>query len=468
MTDNSIKTNSLIVGLVAVIIVGAIAFYQWQGPFSGKTSPFQPVKSNVSEFLLDNGMKIIVREDHRAPVVVSQIWYKVGASYEHNGITGVSHVLEHMMFKGTTAHAPGEFSRIISENGGRENAFTGRDYTAYFQQLEKSRLAVSFELEADRMRNLLLLPEEFAKEVKVVMEERRLRTEDNPQSLTYESFAATAFKTSPYHNPIIGWMNDLENMNIQDLQAWYEKWYAPNNATLVVAGDVNPNEVYLLAQNYFGVIPRGNNTTLKPRLETEQNGIRRIVVKRPAKLSYLLMGYQVPVLKTAKEEWEPYALEVLAEILDGDDSARLTTNLVRGQQIVASVSASYDILARLQSLFLFSGVPSEGKTVQDIEQALRREIDNVKNEPITKEELERVKTQVVASDVYEKDSVFYQAMQIGTLETIGLNWKVMDEYVERIRAVTAEQVQQMAKKYLVEDHLTVAVLEPLPSGKQNR
>ncbi|MDH5435824.1 MAG: insulinase family protein [Gammaproteobacteria bacterium] len=407
-------------------------------------------------------MKIIVREDHRAPVVVSQIWYKVGASYEHGGITGVSHVLEHMMFKGTTAHPPGEFSKIISENGGRENAFTGRDYTAYFQQLEKSRLAVSFELEADRMRNLLLLPEEFAKEVKVVMEERRLRTEDNPQSLTYENFAATAFQTSPYHNPIIGWMNDLENMNIQDLQAWYKKWYAPNNATLVVAGDVNPKEVYLLAQKYFGVIPRSKNGVNKPQLETEQNGIRRIVVKRPAKLAYLLMGYQVPVLKTAKEEWEPYALEVLAEIMDGDESARLTTNLVRGQQIVAAASASYDILARLQSLFLFSGVPSEGKTVQEIEQALRVEIERVKNEPVSREELERVKTQVVASDVYEKDSVFYQAMQIGTLETIGLNWKLMDEYVERIRAVTPEQVQQVARKYLIEDHLTVAVLEPLP------
>ncbi len=462
MTDNSIKTNGLIIGLVATVIIGAIALYQWQGPVSGKKTPFQPVKSKVSEFSLDNGMKIIVREDHRAPVVVSQIWYKVGASYEHNGITGVSHVLEHMMFKGTQTHPPGEFSKIISENGGRENAFTGRDYTAYFQQLEKSRLAVSFELEADRMRNLVLPPEEFAKEIKVVMEERRLRTEDNPQSLTYEHFAATAFQTSPYHNPIIGWMNDLENMNVQDLQDWYKKWYAPSNATLVVVGDVKPNEVYLMAQKYFGTIPRGKKTMLKPRLEIEQNGIRRIVVKQPAKLPYLLMGYQVPVMKTAKEDWEPYALEVLAEILDGDNSARLATNLVRGQQLAASAGASYDIAARLQSLFLFSGVPSQGNTVQDIEQALQTEIEHIKNKPITQEELERVKAQVVASDVYEKDSVFYQAMQIGMLETVGLDWKLMDEYVERIRAVTAEQVQQVAKKYLIEDHLTVAVLEPLP------
>lgn len=462
MIDNSIKTKGLIIGVVAAIIVGVIALYQWQGPVSGKKTPFQPIKSKVSEFSLDNGMKIIVREDHRAPVVVSQIWYKVGASYEHSGITGVSHVLEHMMFKGTTTHPPGEFSRIIAENGGRENAFTSHDYTAYFQQLEKSRLAVSFELEADRMRNLLLPPEEFAKEIKVVMEERRLRTEDKPQSLTYERFSATAFQTSPYKNPVIGWMNDLENMTVQDLQEWYKKWYAPSNATLVVVGDVKPNEVYLLAQKYFGTIPRGKKTTLKPRLEIEQNGIRRIVVKRPAKLPYFLMGYQVPVWKTAREDWEPYALEVLAGILDGDNSARLATNLVRGKQIAASVGISYYVTSRLKSLFLFDGVPSQGNTVQDVEQALQAEIEHIKNEPVTKEELERVKTQVVANDVYEKDSVFYQAMQIGVLETIGLDWKLMDEYVDRIRAVTAEQVQQVAKKYLIEDHLTVAVLEPLP------
>jgi zinc protease len=198
----------------------------------------------VHEFMLDNGMKLIVKPDHRAPVVVSQVWYKVGSSYEHDGITGVSHVLEHMMFKGTKKHGPGEFSRIIAENGGRENAFTSRDYTAYFQSLEKSRLPVAFELEADRMRNLRLDADEFAKEVRVVMEERRLRTEDNAQALTYEQFNATAFINSPYRNPIIGWMDDLEGMALEDLQRWYERWYAPNNAVLVVAGDVDPEAVH--------------------------------------------------------------------------------------------------------------------------------------------------------------------------------------------------------------------------------
>ena len=192
----------------------------------------------VTEYRLDNGLKLLVKEDHRAPVVVSQVWYKVGASYEHDGITGVSHVLEHMMFKGTDAHPPGEFSRIISENGGRENAFTSKDYTAYFQRLEKSRLAVSFELEADRMRNLHLQDKEFQKEINVVMEERRLRTEDKPTALTYEQFIAAAFVSGSVRIPTIGWMNDLENMELEDLQRWYQRWYAPNNAIVVVVGDV--------------------------------------------------------------------------------------------------------------------------------------------------------------------------------------------------------------------------------------
>ncbi len=233
----------------------------------------------VHEYQLDNGLKLIVKEDHRAPVVVSQVWYRVGASYEHDGITGVSHVLEHMMFKGTDKYPAGEFSRIISENGGSENAFTSQDYTAYFQRLEKSRLPVSFELEADRMRNLHLLDEEFQKEIKVVMEERRLRTEDKPTGLTYEQFMASAFVSSSSRIPTIGWMNDLENMQLADLQAWYERWYAPNNAVLVVVGDVEPEAVLKLAQQYFGPLQPETIVPPKPRVEPPQRGKRSITVQ---------------------------------------------------------------------------------------------------------------------------------------------------------------------------------------------
>jgi zinc protease len=418
----------------------------------------------VHVYRLDNGLKLIVKEDHRAPVVVSQVWYKVGSSYEHDGITGVSHVLEHMMFKGTKKHGPGEFSRIIAENGGQENAFTSRDYTAYFQRLEKSRLPVSFELEADRMRNLRLQEDEFAKELQVVMEERRLRTEDKPESLLYERFNAVAFLNSPARIPPIGWMTDLESLRLDDLQQWYGKWYAPNNATLVVAGDVDPDAVFKLAKRFFGPLKPSEITPEKPRREVKQRGPRRETLRAPAEVAYLLLGYKVPVLLTAGdgEDWEPYALEVLAGALDGGDSARLTRELVRGQQIAASAGAGYDLYDRAETLLLLDGVPANGHTVAELEAALREQIRRLREEPVSAEELARVKAQVIASQVFEQDSVFYQAMQIGQLESIGLDWTIKDAYLERIKAISSEQVQAVARKYLIEDTLTVGVLEPLP------
>jgi zinc protease len=419
----------------------------------------------VTEYRLDNGLKLLVKVDHRAPVVVSQVWYKVGASYEHDGITGVSHVLEHMMFKGTDDHPPGEFSRIISENGGRENAFTSKDYTAYFQRLEKSRLAVSFELEADRMRNLHLQDKEFQKEINVVMEERRLRTEDKPTALTYEQFIAAAFVSGSVRIPTIGWMNDLENMELDDLQRWYQRWYAPNNAIVVVVGDVEPAEVLALAKKYFGPLKPEQIVPPKPRLEPPQKGKRYITVQAPAEVPYTIMGYKVPVLKTANESWEPYALEVLANILDGGDSARLTRELVRGSQIASSAGAGYDLYDRQAGLFLLDATPADGHTIDDVQQALFEQIQQLKDTPVTADELLLIKTSVVASNVYEQDSSFYQAMKVGQLEAVGLDWKLADSYVENINAVTAEQVQAVARKYLLDQHLTIAELDPLPMEK---
>lgn len=425
-----------------------------------------PAPSAIQEFTLSNGLRVIVKEDHRAPVMVSQVWYKVGSSYEHDGITGVSHVLEHMMFKGTRTLPAGEFSRIISANGGRENAFTGQDYTAYFQQMEKSRLKVSFELEADRMRNLTLPKEEFLKEIKVVMEERRLRTDDDPQSLTYEQFNATAFVSSPYRHPIIGWMDDLENMQVEDLRAWYEKWYAPNNATVVVVGDVQAAEVFKLAKQYFGPLKAGKITPAKPRLEIEQKGIRRITVKAPAELPVLIMGYKVPVIKTTTEAWEPYALEMLAGVLDGGDSARFSRELVRGSQVAASVGTGYNMYNRGQDLLTFSGTPSQGHSAEALENAIRAQIKRLHEELVPEQDLTRIKAQVTASKVYELDSPFYQAMQIGTLVTVGLSHGLLDEYLDNLNKVTPEQIQQVARKYLIDDRLTVAVLDPQPMDAQ--
>lgn len=421
----------------------------------------------VHEYDLENGLKLIVKEDHRAPVMVSQVWYKVGSSYEHDGITGLSHVLEHMMFKGTKAHPAGEFSQIISENGGSENAFTSRDYTAYFQTMEASRLPVSFELEADRMRNLLLPDEEFSKEVQVVMEERRMRTDDNPQSLTYEQFNATAYASSPYRIPVIGWMDDLKSMQVSDLRNWYEKWYAPDNAILVVVGDVDPGEVYRLAKQYFGRLKPSSITAPKPRDEIDQHGPKQIIVKAPAKLPYLLMGYKAPVALTAAEHWEPYAMEVLASVLDGGDSARLSSRLVRGSSVAASAGASYDAFDRKETLFLFSGTPANSHTVADLKQALLEQIRQVQDKPVSEDELDRVKAQIRADKVFEQDSIFYQAMQIGMLETVGMSWKDAEAYLSHIEAVTPGQVQEVARKYLVEDRLTVAELSPQPIDPQH-
>ena len=423
--------------------------------------------AQVHEYELDNGLKLLIKVDRRAPIVVTQVWYKVGSSYEYDGITGISHILEHMMFKGTENYAPGEFSRIISENGGRENAFTGPDYTSYFQTLEKSRLPISFKLEADRMRYLKLSDEELKKEIEVVKEERRWRTEDNPQSFLYEAIKATAFQTSTYRFPVIGWMRDIENITIDDLREWYKKWYAPNNATLVVAGDVDPNDVYGLAYEHFGSLPSGEPIATKQQTEVVQQGTKRITVKRPAELPSIMMAYKTPVIKIndkaqIEHDWEPYALEVLAGILDGGNSARIASRLIRRDEVAAAASVSYQIASRLDNLFMLSGTPAQGKSIQELEVAFRNEILNIQTHLVSDEELQRVKAQVISSDIYEKDSIFYQAMIIGVLETIGLSWGLADEYVDRIKAITAEQVMAVAKKYLIDDRLTVADLHPIP------
>ncbi len=429
--------------------------------------------TEVHEYILENGLKVLVKEQHRSPVVVAQIWYKVGSSYEPSGVTGISHMLEHMMFKGTDLHPAGEFSKIIAENGGRENAFTGRDYTAYFQTLEKSRLAISFELEADRMQHLHLLAEELKKELQVVMEERRMRTEDNPRAKLQEYLMAMAYTSSPYKNPVIGWPIDIENYQVADLQQWYQRWYAPNNATLVVVGDVQAAEVMQLAKQYFAAIPQRLVQALKPQVEMPQVGVRRMSVQLPAKVPYILMGYKVPSLNTVVDAWEAYALDVLAAVLDGGDSARLPARLQRGQQIATSVGAGYDLGGRLEELFLFEATPVKGKTLLDMELALKTEIRSLQRDLISRSELARVKAQVLASSVYEQDSLFYQAMKLGMAETVGLGWQTSTQYRQKINQVTAEQVRQVASKYLIESQLSIAYLEPqsmlanTPAGAQH-
>jgi len=423
----------------------------------------------VHEKVLDNGLKVLVKPDRRAPVVVSQIWYKVGSSYEPEGLTGISHVLEHMMFKGTENLEPNELSRIIANNGGRENAFTGRDYTAYFQQLEASRLPISFELEAERMQNLRLDPAELKKEIQVVLEERRLRTDDRPQSLTYERFQATAFERSRYGNPVIGWPEDIRSLTVADLEDWYRRFYAPNNATLVVVGDVEPREVFELAERHFGPIPSRKVSPHPDPKEPAQEAPRSVTVEESANVPFLVLGFHVPRLGSADAEpWEPYALEVLAYLLDGGKAARLNRRLVRGQQVAASVSASYDLAARMETLFVLYGNPAGGHSVEALRDAIVAVIEEIQAEPVPEAELERVKTQLVASKVFETDSIFYQAMRLGLFETNGHGWRAGEALNDRLRQVTARQVRQVANKYFVETNMTEAVLQPTGTDNQQQ
>lgn len=417
-------------------------------------------KPITKEHKLSNGLKIVVREDHRAPVVVSQVWYKVGSSDEYRWITGISHALEHMMFKGTPTLPNDGFAELISRYGGQNNAFTGEDYTAYYEELDASHLEVSFQAEADRMQHLTLAGDSFAKEIQVVIEERRLRTDDNPQNMTWERFMAAANVMGPYHHPVIGWQVDLDRMTIEDLREWYQKWYAPNNATIIVVGDVKADEVIALAQKHFGAIPSRALPVLGSRLDIAPLGEKRIKVHLPATLSYGIWGFDVPTFKTETTLKEGFALLVASAVLDGGESARFAKELIRGQQVAVGMSTSYDPFKKYGTQFLIAGIPAKGQTVESLEKSLMDQIEKLKLTLVSEEELQRVKTQLLAREVFEKDSMSDQANMLGLLETVGLSWELADQVTEKINAVTASEIMDVAKKYFQPKRLTVAELIP--------
>jgi len=432
--------------------------------FSPVYTPFA-YAGDVEERVLSNGLKVIVKEDHRVPIVVSQIWYKIGSSYESNGKTGVSHVLEHMMFKGTPKYPKDSFNKIIAENGGEDNAFTSRDYTAYFQTLEASRLEISFKLEADRMKNLTFSADDFNKEVMVVQEERRWRTDDKPRAKAFEQLYVSAFDNSGYHHPVIGWMDDLKNLQQSDVHQWYQQFYQPANATLVVAGDVESEKVFALAKKHYGKISSTPLAKQKSFQERKQYGTKSIQLQLEAQLPYLTIGYKVPTIMAPDNEktWEPYALVLLSGLLDGGDSTRLPYKLVKQQQIAASVSCYYSLTARMQTLFVIDAIPSQGKTIKQVEQAIYQEIKLLQDQTVSDEELERVKNQIIASSVFEKDSIFYQAMKIGVAETNGFGWETEEKFVDQIRLITPEQIQAVAKKYLQTQQMTRVEVQAVKS-----
>jgi zinc protease len=455
-TARRIASGLAAVGLACALVAGAAA----QSPAPAATP------AGAFERTLANGLKVLVKRDHRAPTVVHMVGYLAGSMDEVNGRTGVAHVLEHMMFKGTRTLAPGEFSRRVAAIGGRENAFTSRDYTGYFQQIHTSRLAEVMALEADRMAHLQLTEQEFAPEIRVVMEERRLRTEDRATSLLYEQLMATAFVAHPYRHPVIGWMSDLKSMTVADAQAWYEAWYTPSNAVLVVAGDVEPEAVFALAEQTYGRVPARPVPARKPQEEPPQRGLRRIQVKAPAETPYVALAFRVPALRAVDGDREPYALELLSTLLDGGDSTRFTRTVVRGSRVANRAGASYDMTQRGPALFLLDGTPAEGRTTEEVERALRAEIARIAQEGVPPAELERAKLQYVAGQVYKRDSVFAQAMELAQLEMVGLSHRDADRLLERVRSVSVEEVQAVAAKYFGDDALTVATLLPQPVGER--
>ncbi len=418
------------------------------------------IGEQVYEKVLPNGLKVLLMENHKAPVVTFQIWYRVGSRNEAWGRTGLSHMLEHMMFKGTEKVGPEQFSRIIQENGGNDNAFTSADYTAYFTNISADRLRIPMELELDRMTGLKLRESDFATERMVVMEERRLRTEDNPQAFLMEQVEAAAFQVQPYHWPVIGWMEDIRNYTIEDLKAYHSAYYGPSNAFFVVVGDFKKEEILPFIEKVFGAIPRGNTPDQNKDEEEPQVGERRVLVKREAQLPSILMGYHVPNL----HEQDGYVLEVIEGILSSGTSSRFYQKLVRDKQLCLSVDADYSLLSKDPGLFYLSAQLLPGKKVSEAEAALDEEIERLQRELVPAEELQKAKNQLEASFVYGQDSIFRQAMLLAQHEIVS-NWRRIDDYIPSILRVSSDDILRVARQYLVPDNRTVGILVPLPPAE---
>ncbi|HKA54384.1 MAG TPA: pitrilysin family protein, partial [Candidatus Binatia bacterium] len=394
-------------------------------------------------------------EDHRAPVVSLQVWYKVGSRNERLGATGISHLLEHLMFRGTAKYGSGEFSRLVQERGGSHNAFTAEDDTVYFENAAAPHLDLLLDLEADRMANLILDDTAFAAEKKIVMEERRMRTVDEPAAELMEQVNAAAYTAHPYGWPVVGWMHDLEVVTLADVQQYHQVMYAPDNALLVIAGDVTPETLLPKVKDFFGGIPASTPAPPVRASEPPQHGERRVTLKRPASLPIYVASYHAP-------NWQndnSFALSLLAVILGGSRSSRLQRTLVEQKALVLSADADYDRTARDPSLFSLSMRVAPGKQWREAEAALYQEVEKLKKQPVSDQELERAKNLLESTLIYGQDSLFYRALQLGEYAALG-DWSLILKVVPGIRAVTTADIQRVAQTYLGEDNRTVGLLIP--------
>lgn len=443
----------------------------WAMPAQAQSTPAPAASSAATaaapgpqQFTLANGMTLIVQPDRRSPTAVQMVWVRVGSLDEVDGTSGVAHALEHMMFKGTKDIKPGEFSRRVAALGGQENAFTTRDYTGYYQQIPVGSLEQVMKLESDRFANNQWPDDEFKREIEVVKEERRLRTEDQPRALLGEQQNAAVFIASPYHRPVVGWMSDLDAMTPADVRDFHQRWYVPANAVLVVAGDVDVAQVRAMAEKYYGRIPSRALPVRKPRVEPVQRGIRRLEFKAPAEQAYVSLAYRVPQIANIDDvNSDAWALVVLSAVLDGYAGARLDRALTQGPDRVADSAGAYaGFIGRGPQLFVLDGVPAAGKSAEAVEAALRAQVARIAKDGVGEAELARVKTQWVASETYKRDSVMAQARELGSNWIQGLPLDASERIVARLQSVTAAQVQAVAAKYFGDDQLTVATLRPLP------
>ena len=414
----------------------------------------------VKEYRLENGLKALIIEEHKSPVATFQVWYRTGARDEPAGKSGLSHLLEHMMFKGTPKYSSKLFSSIVQNNGGTDNAHTTEDYTVYFQIFPSDRIILSIDLEADRMQNLIMDTKEMLSERDVVMEERRLRFEDDPQNSLFEEVVAASFKVHPYHKPVIGWMSDIISIERDDLYSYYKANYLPDKALIIVVGDVKADEMIERIKNYFGKIPIGPPMKNISSIEPEQRGERRVLLKREAELPYILIAYHTPSFPHE----DSYALNVLSLILSSGKSSRLYKSLVYEKKIALNADADYSGFNKDPYLFFFDATASPEKNIKDVENALYAEIERIKKELPLEREVQKIKNQIESIFIMEQDSIYMQAMKYGIFEMLG-DWRLIDQYLEGIRKVTPEDVVRVARKYLTEDNRTVGILIPTKSEK---
>lgn len=421
---------------------------------------------NIKEFLLKNGFRVIVKKDHRSPMVAFQICYKVGSAFDPLGLTGISHALEHMMFRGSLRFNSKKTSKLNSEHGANQNAFTGQDYTNYHQLIVRDKLEECIRKESDRMSNLLLRKKDFDMEKKIILEERRLTVEDNPKQSIYERFLATSHQTGPYHHLAIGSMNDIKNIVLSDVRKWYQRWYVPNNAFGVVVGDVSNHQIVTLFKKYFEPIPPGVLPSLNHPIDGMPLEMRTISFKHPMKHPSIVLGFNVPVINTSKYKWEPYALMLLGEILAGGKTARLCEQFITNKPLLLDIQYLYSPIKRFDTTLSFMITPRITENLNKLTRQILFEIKKLTKHRVTIKELERIKTKIYAERIYQSDSITYQADEISSFEGGDISWREIDHAYKMIDSITAEQIKKVACTYLTNDRLTIVASSATATGEQ--